>query len=113
MSVQHLIAASTAATPTLTGDRMVATSAVLVALAGAVLGGLAVARGNRRLSTAALVAGVAGLVTGVIVVITADGGPGTGNGIVGGYAAVAIGLAAAGLGGIARSRTRALTLPEH
>ncbi|MFI5892585.1 DUF6223 family protein [Actinoplanes sp. NPDC051513] len=122
MSVHHLIAASTVDAHALTGDRIVATSAVLVTLAGAVLGGLALARGNRRAATAALVAGVIGMVTGGIVVVTADGGPGTGNGVVGGYVALVIGLVAAVLGGLAGARRRkslrrdveaALTLPEH
>ncbi|WP_433366369.1 DUF6223 family protein [Actinoplanes sp. CA-142083] len=97
----------------LTADRLVATSAVLVALAGVILGALALARGGRRRSMTALVAGVIGLVVGGFVVVTADGGPGTGNGIVGGYVAVVLGLAAAVLGGLARRRTGGLTLPEH
>ena len=54
----------------------------------------------------ALVAGVAGVLVGALVVATADGGPGTGNGIVGGYAALALGLIAALLGGLAFARSR-------
>jgi hypothetical protein len=37
---------------------------------------------------------------------TADGGPETGNGVVGGYAALAIGLIAVVLGGLALTRSR-------
>ncbi len=46
------------------------------------------------------------MVVGGLVVATADGGPGTGNGIVGGFAALAIGLIAAILGGLALARSR-------
>lgn len=113
MSVRHLLAASTVDAHTLTGDRLVATAAVLVTLAGAIVGGLVlfrpVGRYRRRGPTVAVVAGVAGLVVGGLVVATADGGPGTGNGIVGGYAAVGIGLIAAILGGLARARSRRAT----
>ena len=38
---------------------------------------------------------------GILVLATADGGPGTGNGVVGGYAGVVFGLVAALLGGLA------------
>jgi len=110
MSVRHLLAASTVDAHTLTADRLVATAAVLVTLAGAIIGGLALLRPagryRRRGPTVAVAAGVTGLVAGGLVLATADGGPGTGNGVVGGYAAVAIGLVAAVLGGLARARSR-------
>ncbi|GIE88138.1 DUF6223 family protein [Actinoplanes regularis] len=113
MSYPLLLAVSTVDAGTVTVDRVVATAAALTALAGAVLGGLALARstGHRvtRRSFAALAAGVAGALVGLLVVATADGGPGTGNGVVGGYAGVVFGLVAAALGGLAlfRSRRRA------
>ncbi|WP_229070506.1 DUF6223 family protein [Actinoplanes sp. DH11] len=89
---------------TLTGDRIVATAAALIALAAAVAGGLALRRPAGRSSALALAAGVVGVVVGALVVAGADGGPGTGNGIVGGYAAVALGLTAILLGALARVR---------
>ena len=46
------------------------------------------------------------MLIGGFVVATADGGPGTGNGIVGGYAAVTIGLIATILAGLAWARSR-------
>src|SRR4051812_36088139 len=84
---------------TLTPGRLVGTVAALVALAGVVVGGLALARsagrlGNgsgRRGAIVALVAGLTGMVIGGLVVGAAEGGPGTGYGIVGGFAALAIG----------------------
>jgi hypothetical protein len=65
-------------------------------------------RADRR-SIAALVAGIVSAATGGVILATADGGPGTGNGVVGGYAAVAIGLAAALLAGAALARSRRYT----
>jgi hypothetical protein len=44
-----------------------------------------------------------------LVVAAADGGPGTGYGIVGGYAAVVIRLVAAVVGGVALARSRRAT----
>jgi hypothetical protein len=54
----------------------------------------------------ALVAGLAGAVVGGLVVAAAEGGPGTGYGIVGGYLALAVGLIAMVLGGLALVRRR-------
>jgi hypothetical protein len=110
MPISELLAAPTVDAYTLTGDRVVATAAAFVALAGALLGGLALARPTSRsakwTTVAAVGAGGIGMVAGALVVVTADGGPGTGNGIVGGYAALGFGLTAALLGGIALARGR-------
>ena len=107
MSVRHQLAASTVDAFTLTGGRLWGTTASLIALAGAVAGGLALARFTSGRATAAVLAGLVGLVAGGLLVATADGGPGSGSGIVGGYAALATGLIAAGLGGLALARSRA------
>ncbi|MFG1948773.1 DUF6223 family protein [Nonomuraea sp. NPDC048826] len=79
-----------------------------VGLVGAVVGGLALRRpaAMRWGAVAALVAGLAGAVGGGLVVAAAEGGPGTGYGIVGGYVALAAGLVAMALGGLALARTR-------
>jgi len=95
----------------LTTGRLVATAATLVALAGVVVGGLALARtsrvGTRRTrAIVALTAGLAGMTVGGVVVAAAKGGPGTGYGIVGGYFALAIGLIATVLGWLALARAR-------
>ncbi len=55
---------------------------------------------------AALVAGLIAVVNGGLVVVTADGGLGTGNGIAGGDVALVLGLIAVVLGGLARTRSR-------
>ncbi|WP_238015046.1 DUF6223 family protein [Dactylosporangium sp. AC04546] len=97
MSFIDLLAADPVGAYSLTLDRVVATAGALVALAGTVAGALA-RRNRRRNGTVALAAGAVGVVVGVLIIVTADGGPGTGNGIVGGYAAVVLGLVAVALG---------------
>ncbi|MEV4118666.1 DUF6223 family protein [Micromonospora sp. NPDC049645] len=110
MPISELLAASTVDAYTLTGDRVVASVAAFVALVGALIGALALARPTDRhprwQAAVALAAGGIGIVAGTLVVVTADGGPGTGNGIVGGYAALVLGLTAALLGGVALARRR-------
>ena len=105
-----LLAGSTVGASTLTLDRAVATVAALLALAGTIVGGLALARSAgssvTRRSFVAMAAGAVGTVVGILVLATADGGPGTGNGVVGGYAGVMFGLIAVGLGGLALLRSR-------
>ncbi|MGW5973433.1 DUF6223 family protein [Streptomyces sp. NPDC055186] len=98
----------------LTTGRLVGTTAALVALAGVVIGGLALApsagrtgTGSRRnRAVAALVAGLAGMVIGALNLAVADGGPGTGNGVVGGALALVLGLIAAVCGRLALARSR-------
>ena len=51
-------------------------------------------------------AGLVGGVIGALVVAVAQGGPGTGYGIVGGYIAVVVSLMATVLGGLGLARTR-------
>jgi Family of unknown function (DUF6223) len=113
MTNSLLLAVSTVDAGTVTVDRVVATAAVLVALAGAIVGGLALARSAgasvTRRSFVALTAGVVGAFIGILVLATADGGPGTGNGVVGGFAGVVLGLLAALLGGLALLRSRRRT----
>jgi hypothetical protein len=102
---------------TMTPKRMVASTAVLVGLVGAVVGGLALARsagriGNgtgRRGAIVALVLGPIGLVVGGLVVATAEGGLGTGNGLGGGVVAMMVGLIGMTLGGLALARSRRTT----
>ncbi len=99
---------------TLTPERIAASVAGAVALIGAVIGGLALARsagrigaGNgRRGAIVALVMGPIGLVIGGLVVATADGGLGTGNGLGGGIVAMLVGLIGMALGGLALARSR-------
>ena len=58
----------------------------------------------------ALVAGLIAVVNGGLNLAIANGGPGTGNGVVGGAAAFVLGLIALALGGLARARSRRTAL---
>jgi len=86
----------------------------LLALVGAVVGGLALTRPASRFGTAsgrlgaivALVAGLIAAVNGALNLAVANGGPGSGNGVVGGAAALVLGLIAMVLGGLALVRRR-------
>jgi hypothetical protein len=97
---------------TMTPERIAASSAGVIGLIGAVIGGLALVRskrlgtGNgRRGAIVALVLGPIGLVVGGLVVATAEGGLGTGNGLGGGVAAMVVGLTGMILGGLALVRS--------
>ncbi|MGP3936983.1 DUF6223 family protein [Nonomuraea sp. KM88] len=98
---------------TFTSGRLWSVVGALLGLAGAVIGGLALARsarrignGGRRGATVALGAGLACTVIGGLVVAAAEGGPGTGYGIVGGWVDLVVGLIAMVLGGLALARSR-------
>ena len=114
MSIRNMLAAAADTTVYgFTPDRIWATAAALLALAGVVIGGLALARANRRIgnggrrgATVAVVAGLVAVVNGGLNLAVADGGPGTGNGVVGGAAALVLGLVAAVLGGLVVARSR-------
>jgi uncharacterized protein DUF6223 len=55
------------------------------------------------------VAGLIAAVNGGLVLAVANGGPGSGNGVVGGAGAFVLGLIAMALGGVALARSRRLT----
>ena len=55
---------------------------------------------------AGLVAGLIAVVNGGLNLAIAEGGPGTGNGVVGGAAALVLGLIAMLLGGLTLARSR-------
>ena len=102
----------------LTPRRLWATTAAVLAVAGVVIGGLALARPASRFGTAsgrlgaiaALVAGLMAVVNGGLNLAIATGGPGSGNGVVGGAAAFVLGLIAVVLGGLALARCRRTAL---
>ncbi|GLY70999.1 DUF6223 family protein [Amycolatopsis taiwanensis] len=103
---------------TLTTGRLLSLVGTVSGLAGLVIGGLALARSRRvgarpgkRGAMVALVAGLACLVIGGVVVAAADGGPGTGYGIVGGFVDLVVGLIATVLSGLALARSRRATSP--
>jgi Family of unknown function (DUF6223) len=110
-----LAAAQPTVTPVygMTPKRIAASSALVVGLIGAVIGGLAMARSVRRVGNrgrrgaiVALVLGPISLVSGGLVVVTADGGVGTGNGVAGALVAMVVGLIAMTLGGLTLARSR-------
>jgi hypothetical protein len=102
----------------LTARRLWATVALLLALAGVVIGGLALGRPASRFGTdsgrlgavTALVAGLLAVANGGLNLAMANGGPGTGNGVVGGAAAFVLGLIAMALGALALTRCRLTVL---
>lgn len=94
-----------------TPQRTWATMAVSLALVGVASGGLALNRPThrnvRRLgSWTAIVSGLIGGINGALVLSSATGGPGSGNGVVGGAMALVLGLTAVALGGSVLLRSR-------
>jgi hypothetical protein len=111
VAAQVLAQPDPASAYTLTAGRLWSVVATLVGLTGVVIGGLAFARAG-RIGTGrggaivALATGLAGAAIGGLVVAAAEGGPGTGYGIVGGFIALAVGLIGMVLGGLALARSR-------
>jgi hypothetical protein len=102
----------------LTSRRLWATTVVLVALAGVVIGGLGLAPASRfghtfgRLGAIVTVgAGLIAAFNGGLVLAMANGGPGSGNGVVGGAAALVLGLIATVLGSLGLARRRLASGP--
>jgi hypothetical protein len=118
-------AAQVSAPPTagsygMTSGRLVASTSVVLALVGVVIGGLALLRPNGRFGTAsgrlgavvALAGGLIGTAVGGWVAATVAataGGIGTGGGLAGAIVALVLGLIAMALGGLALSRSRDLS----
>jgi hypothetical protein len=105
-----LLIAERAPNYALTPGRLGAITAVLVALTGSIVGGLALARARRtgdglRGGIVALAAGLFGIAVGALIVATA-GGLGTGGGLAGGVVALVVGSISVVLGGLARARSR-------
>lgn len=99
----------------LTPRRLWATAVAALALIGVVIGALALARvpvnrfgviTRKHGPTWAMVAGLIAAANGFLNLALANGGPGTGNGVVGGAAALVLGAIAMSLGGLALVRSR-------
>ncbi|MEV0051311.1 DUF6223 family protein [Saccharopolyspora shandongensis] len=88
--------------------RAVPTTAAVIGLVSAVLGGLALKRaGNRRTwAIAALVLGPISVIVGGLHAANSAGGLGTGNGLAGAIVAVLVGVLGTVLGGLALARPR-------
>ncbi|MET8864849.1 DUF6223 family protein [Nonomuraea sp. NPDC004580] len=108
----HLLAQPVDAYALTTGRVWSVVGAVL-GLAGIAIGGLALARSTGRFgrkgAAIALTAGLATAVIGGWIIAAAEGGPGTGYGIVGGYVDLAMALIALVLGTLALLRSRRTT----
>jgi hypothetical protein len=96
----------------MTPRRLWATTVMVLALVGVVIGGLALRRSARRIDTGngttlaivGILAGLIAAVNGALNLATAKGGPGSGNGVIGGAAALVLGLIAMALAGVALAR---------
>ncbi|KAF0845734.1 DUF6223 family protein [Nocardia caishijiensis] len=99
-------ATALAATYGMTSGRLISFSAAVLGLLGVLAGGWALARPAATRAVFALVAGPIAVVGGAWVVVTAEGGLGTGNGLGGGVVAIAFGLASAVVGGLSLARAR-------
>jgi len=102
-----------------TPRRLWATAAVALGLAGVIIGTMALVRATRRIGNRgrngailALVAGIIAVINGGLNLAVATGGPGSGNGVIGGAAAFVLGLIGTALGGLALSRSRNTVLPS-
>jgi hypothetical protein len=111
MSVHHLLAAPEAAGYVLGVGRTVPTSAAVLALISAVIGGWALVRSGRRAAVIALVLGLIGVIVGGVHGANAAGGLGTGNGLAGAVIAVVLGVIGLALGGLALARSRRRSIP--
>jgi len=118
LTAAHLSAPSATTIYGVTPRRLWATSVVVLALAGVVGGGLALARPARSFGAASgplgviatFVTSLVGLINGVLVLAVANGGPGSGNGVVGGAAALVLGVIGMVLGALALVRSRRISI---
>jgi hypothetical protein len=91
-----------------TSRRLWATTAGALSLVGVVVGGLALSRSARRVGNSGRLGAMVALVTcpvaainGLLVLAVANGGPGSGNGVVGGAGALVLGVIGTALGALA------------
>jgi Family of unknown function (DUF6223) len=115
--VAHVSEPATTTVYGLTPRRLWTTTVAALGLAGVVIGSLALVRPAGRLGASGRLGAIVALVAGLIAVVNgglnlaiANGGPGTGNGVVGGAAAFVLGVVAVALGGLALTRRRRTAL---
>ena len=77
--------------------------AIVIGVSGWHTGALA---GLKQVNPLLLTAGAIGAINGGLNLAVANGGPGTGNGVVGGAAALVLGLIAVAIGALALARSR-------
>ena len=95
-----------------TSRRLWATTTGALALVGVVVGGLALSRSVRRVgdrgwlgAIVALLTGAVAAINGALVLAVANGGPGSGNGVVGGAGALVLGVIGIALSALLLRRT--------
>lgn len=95
----------------MTPERLTASTAAVVGLIAAIIGALALIRSFRRVgnrgrrgAVVALALGPVSLIIGGLVVATAEGGVGTGNGVAGAVVAIVLALIGMALSGLALAR---------
>jgi hypothetical protein len=100
--------------------RLGPTITALIGLSAVVLGARALARAQRPSDQllgdarpTALLLGAPAVLLGALFLAAADGGPGTGNGVVGSAAAIVLGAIAIGLDQFARRRRSSRLSPSH
>lgn len=111
LKTAHVSQSSGATVQGMTSRRVWAIATDLLAIFGLVIGGLGLRRSSgytssklKIRSTVAIAAGLIAMVSGGLNLALATGGPGSGNGVIGGAAAVVLGLFATVLGAIAFNR---------
>ena len=97
----------------LTPRRIWATMALALGIAGVIAGSMTLMGAARRIGNRgrngailALVAGILAVIHGGLNLAIATGGPGSGNGVIGGAAAFVLGLIGMALGGLSLFRSR-------
>ena len=117
--VAHLSNSAATTVQGLTPRRIWATAAMALGIAGVIAGSMALVREARRIGNRGRKGAILALLTGALAVINgglnlavATGGPGSGNGVIGGAAAFVLGLIGTALGGLALSRSRNTVLPS-
>jgi hypothetical protein len=113
----HLSEAAVSTVQGPTTRRLWATTAGVLALISVVIGGLSLARSAKHFGTAArlgvivaLAVGLVAAINGALVLAVANGGLGSGNGVVGGAAALVLGIIGMITGGMALGRSRRTNL---
>jgi len=116
----HLSDSAATTVQGLTPRRIWAIVALALGFAGVIAGSMALVRAARRLGNRGRNDAILALVTGALAVINgglnlavATGGPGSGNGVVGGAAAFVLGLIGIALGGLTLSRSRRTVLQSE
>ena len=115
--VAHLSNSAATTVQGLTPRRIWATAAMALGIAGVIAGSMALVREARRIGNRGRKGAILALLTGALAVINgglnlavATGGPGSGNGVIGGAAAFVLGSIGIALGVLTLSRSRRTVL---